>query len=485
MDNNKKTAKKMAEFISDPDKLAEGFLHGYIYDTSPEEVLPVGKYSRYTLQYHQETFYRWDKGRYVKLSGSEIKLLIKQYLHSINSAPDVEQVKVASHLISNIVLCVAGMEGVHIPEARKLNSWADGREELCQTICFNNGLLLFGHKKDRPVLIPHTPNYFTTVKLPYDYDPDAKCSEWEDFLLDVMDDDTERVLLLQQWAGYLLINNLRQHKFLLIAGEGANGKGVYFEIIEQMVGRENCSHIPLAHFGQPFALATTIGKVANLSSESKSAINSYGETILKSYTSGDSMSFQRKYLEPIEVIPTAKVMIATNQQPKFQDRTQGIWRRLLFVPFEKVYAEHEQNKNLADELAKGLPGIFNWALKGMELLQEQGEFISPVKCSNAIEDYKRSVNPARAFLQDNYEVDVEAEGLSCEEVYMSYDQWCRTNGCKALNSANFGKEVKRTLGIEKIRGGGREHRMNIYSGMRLKIDAEISEPAFQAKNGVW
>lgn len=476
--------KKTAEYINDPDKLAEGFLHKYIHDPDPEGEFQVGK-AYYTLQYYQGTFYRWDNGRYIKVSDSEIRLLIKRYLHDINLSPDVEPVKVTGHLIGNIALCIAGMEGVHIPETRQLNSWPDGREKLYQTISFNNGLLLFGRRNEKPVLLPHTPKYFTTVKLPYDFDPDAKYLEWEDFLLDVMDGDVERVTLLQQWAGYLLINNLRQQKFLLITGEGANGKGVFFEIIERMVGRENCSHISLAQFGKPFVLATTIGKVVNLSSESNSAIDSFGETVLKAYTSGDAMSFQRKYLEAVEVIPSAKIMIATNQLPKFQDKSQGIWRRMLFVPFEKVYAEDEQNKNLADELAKGLPGVFNWALKGMELLKEENGFIIPVKCRNALEDYKRAVNPARVCLQDNYESDSEAEGLPCDEVYLSYVQWCKSNGCKPLNSSNFGKEVKRTLNVDKVRGGSREHRVYIYSGLKLKIGAEISDVDFQAKNSDW
>ncbi|MCP4258679.1 MAG: hypothetical protein GY774_14440 [Planctomycetes bacterium] len=470
--------KKTSEFINDPDKLAEGFLHGYIHDPGREDF----KGGYYTLQYYQGNFYRWECGRYIKISDGEIKLLVKRYLHDLNLSPDVELVKVTGHMISNIVLCIAGMQDVHIPESRQLNSWADGREKLYQTISFNNGLLTFGRDNEKPVLVPHTPKYFTTVKLPYDYDPDAKYIEWEDFLLDVMDGDAERVTLLQQWAGYLLINNLRQQKFLLITGEGANGKGVFFEIIERMVGRENCSHIPLAQFGKTFVLATTIGKVVNLSSESSSAIDSFGETVLKSYTAGDPMTFQRKYLDAIEVIPTAKVMIATNQLPKFQDKSQGIWRRMLFVPFEKVYAEDEQNKNLADELAKSLPGVFNWALNGMQLLQEEDGFISPVKCRNALEDYKRSCNPTRAFLQDNYESDSEALDLPCGDVYSVYVSWCNQNGCKPLNSANFGKEVKRTLDVDKFRGGSKDDRVYMYSSMRVKNGAEIANPDFKANN---
>ena len=215
--------KKTKEFINDPDKLAEGFLCSYVYEPDPDGKLEVGK-AHYTLQYYRGVFYQWDSGRYIKVSADEIRLLVKQYLHDINLSPDVEQIRVTSHLIGNIILCIAGMEGVHVPETRRFNSWADGREMIYQTICFSNGLLLFGRKNEKPTLIPHTPKYFTTVKLPYNYNSDAKYIVWEDFLLDVMDSDAERVMLLQQWAGYLLINNLRQHKFLLNTVEAANGK---------------------------------------------------------------------------------------------------------------------------------------------------------------------------------------------------------------------------------------------------------------------
>jgi len=479
--------KKTTEFLSDPDKIAEGFLSQFIFDPNPNSGgdFEAGN-AHYSLQYHQGQFYRWNEGVYIKVSQSELKLLIKQHLHALNAQPEVDQIRISSHLVGNIILCIAGMDGVHIPEARRLNTWDDGREKLYQTICFRNGLLLFGHRNEEPKLFPHTPKFFSTVQLPYDYDPDATYIEWEDFLLDVMDGDAERVTLLQQWAGYLLTNNLRQQKFLLVAGEGANGKNTVFEIIERMVGRDNCTHIPLAQFGKPFVLATTIGKIANLSSENHSAIDAFGETVLKAYTAGDAMSFQRKYLDSVEVIPTAKIMIATNQLPKFQDKTQGVWRRLLFIPFEKVFSEKEQNKNLADELSKGLPGIFNWALKGMESLQEAGMFIRPAKCQAAIKDYMRAVNPARAFLQDNYSVDVEAEGLPCREVYATYVAWCKDNGCKCLNSANFGKEVKRVLGVEKVRYRNEQTRTNRYAGLTVKIDTEIndeiSNPDFQAKN---
>jgi len=126
---------------------------------------------------------------------------------------------------------------VHIPESRELNTWADGREKCgIVTLAFENGLLMMGADGGVPVLAGHTPSYFSLTKLPYDYDPAAECRRWCEFLDDVMAGDVERIELLAQWAGYLLMPTTKQQKFLLIAGEGQNGKTVFSGILENMVG---------------------------------------------------------------------------------------------------------------------------------------------------------------------------------------------------------------------------------------------------------
>jgi P4 family phage/plasmid primase-like protien len=453
MDAQDKLALKI--YCSDPDKLAQGFLLGYI------------------LKHWQGGFYLWDAGRYIRLSDDEMRLRVKQFLHNLNQFPDAEQIKISTHLVANILLCAAGMSRVFLPGTRTLNSWPDGRERLgIQTFVFNNTTVMLDSKQGSPVQIPHTPDYFTTIRLPYDYDPEASYSPWEDFLLSVMEGDEERVILLQQWAGYLLMPTLRQQKYLLIAGEGSNGKGVYVETTERMLGRENVTHIPLAEFGLRFALASSLGKLANMSSESGADITAYGENVLKSYTAGDAMSFSRKYLDPIECVPTAKVMISTNELPKIQDRTQGIWRRLIFVPFERTYSEKEQDKHLADKLAMHLSGIFNWAVRGIGLLNEHAGFATPAKCVEALEDYQLRMNPARGFLQENYELNHQAEGVLCGGIYRDYTAWSESNGFRPLNSANFGREVKRTYpGVAKVKKTVGDRQLAIYTGLQ-KVDSQ-------------
>jgi len=430
------------------------------------------------LRNWRDEFYRWDNGCYVKVSDAEMRRLAvqtMQYFKGQEPKDNSRKIRITTHFVTNILLCLAGIKRVHIPESRELDSWDDGIGRG-PVMAFNNVLVYFTmlDEDGRARSDVLTPRYFSLAKLPYDYDPDAECPRWRAFLEDVMQGDAERIELLQQWAGYLLTQSLRQQKFLLIAGDGQNGKTVFTTILEKMVGESNVSHVPLSQFSANFALVTTLGKVLNSTSESSHRLDGLAETALKSYTSGDWMTFQRKYKEPIHARPTAKIMVSTNQLPQFADKSIGIWRRMLFVPFENSYPEQMQNRNLIDELSRELPGIFNWAFAGLKSLEQTGQFVSPARCQAAIERYRRDVNPARSFLKDNYIAGADFEGLPCREVYQSYVAWCEVNGYKPMNNTNFGKEVKRALpGVKRELRGDRVQRIWHYSGLTVRKGSEV------------
>ncbi|MCH7559008.1 MAG: hypothetical protein IIB56_16370 [Planctomycetes bacterium] len=111
----------------------------------------------------------------------------------------------------------------------------------------------------------------------------------------------------------------------------------------------------------------------------------------------------------------------------------------------------------------------------MQSLRQAGRFTIPQKCRKAVEQYRRDVNPARAFLSDNYVADFDYGGLPTQEVYACYVTWCQNNGYRPLNSNNFGKDVKRALpGVmrERKRIAGRV--VSFYSGIALKEESEVT-----------
>jgi P4 family phage/plasmid primase-like protien len=486
------------ENYADADRLAEEFLIvNHVWDPT-DELWQDGqslhpalerhlarsafKQGDFTLRFWRGDFYKWQAGRFFRISDTEMKCSIKAFLHNCNQTArtyrDYAQryVPITITKIQNILMCLAGTLGAHIPERCSGNTWLGEQQDSgVQTLSFNNGLLIMDGKSGEHKLIEHTPRYFSLVKLPYDYDVSAECPRWQRFLSEIMQDDDERIELLRQWAGYLLTQGNNRQKFLLIAGSGRNGKTVFASILERMVGLDNVSHVPLSQFSNQFVLSGTLGKVLNSSSESSSIVDQFAETTLKSFTSGDRMTFQRKYKEQVNDFPTAKIMISTNQLPQFNDKSSGIWRRLLYVPFEKNITEHQQNPNLIDELSGELGGIFNWALDGLKSLTQAGQFITPKKCVKAIEQYRRDVNPARAFLLDNYASDCCYGGLPAQEVYVCYVRYCQSNGYRPMKNNNFGKEVKRTMpSVRKIRRRIVGRQVQMYSGMAVKEESEVA-----------
>jgi len=462
--------KESRMFHGNPDRLAEGFLYGYVFDPEAgKDPLDYKNFSGigYTLRSWRDEFYEWRNGCYYRLSNAEMKRLITKHIQTLNDnvRDEESEISISTQRVNNIFLCLKGRVG--IKEDRKLKTWDDGREKLYQTIPFENGLLMLHKKgKEKPALILHHIWYFSLSKLPFNYDPAAKCPQWKMFLDDIMQSNTEYILLLQQWTGYLLRQDLNEQKFLLCVGEGANGKGVFFETIQSMVGKENCSQVPISRFGDRFALYNTIGKTVNATNESSHIIADEAETILKSFVAGDLMTVEKKFQDSLPNIrPTAKVMISTNALPRFSDKTMGIWRMILLVPFSKVVPPEEQNRDLADQLKKELPGILNWALAGLESLNSKG-FITPDDNKDLVEEYRRDSDPCRAFLIENYIASTNGDHIVCTEAYSKYKQWCDDNGYKPTGERLFGKQVKRIFpNTERKRIGGQNSRKYVYRGL--------------------
>jgi putative DNA primase/helicase len=487
------------QFFNDPAHIARGFLQAnFVFEPPTSDIVKALEDSSWTLRFRQGSFNRWKGGCYFGISDSEIRCLIINHIHYLNEhikddRKAEDYIRLTNQLVTNVLTCLQGMEGVYIPEDCEPNSWTEEKLQAAidalnlKVFSFRNCLVNIGEDATTATTRPHDPRFFNLTQIPYDFDRDAKCPRWLEFLDDVMEGDLQRIKLLQQWAGYILSTGLNLQKFLLISGDGANGKTVFTTILERMTGLDNVSHIHLHQFGEQFALASTLGKTLNSASESSSRLDEFAETALKSLTSGDRMTFNRKYKEPVHAVPTAKIMLSTNQLPSFADKSQGIWRRMNHVPFNKTILPENQNPHLIDELSQELPGIFNWAIDGLIELQDGCRFIEPDACKKAVEQYRSDVNPARQFLLEHYsanghidtlpftdtQTDNEHSGvglgigngnsgrqntnasrqmISCRQIYSRYVGWCGDEGHLALNSSNFGKEVKRTFpSVEKTR----------------------------------
>jgi P4 family phage/plasmid primase-like protien len=337
------------------------------------------------------------------------------------------------------------------PSTVRMPSFLPNRETR-DWLALTNGLL----DLDSGQLHPHTPDWFSTVCLPYRHDPEAKCDRWLDMLRQNLENDAERIALLQEFFGYCLILSTDAQACLILVGEGGNGKSVVLAGLHGLLGDDNTSTLPLEDFGKRFAMAQTLGKLANISAEI-GELDRTAEGTLKAFVSGDRMSFERKCKDPFTARPTARLVLSTNNIPRFADRSEGVWRRLKLVPFNRRVPETERVPGMDKPewwLKIGeVPGILNWALEGLRRLRaNQMQFTESAACRTALEVHRLESDPCRAFLLEYYVADKDAKPIAVDEVYRHYQRWCEEGGHRApLTKTKFGREVRRVFNLDDSR----------------------------------
>jgi P4 family phage/plasmid primase-like protien len=431
----------------------------------------------WALRFYRDEFQVWSGTCYRHLSGSELRAevtnAIKQefdrfvrHLPPSDKGKPPTTSKVTRGLVGNVIQALQGL--VIVASDLDQPCWLDRPGgSVGRTIALANGLvnvdgLLAG---DRNVLERHSPEWFSTVCVQYEFQPDAQCPRFLAFIEEILEHDQERITLLRQWFGYLLAGDTSLQKFLILVGEGSNGKTVLLAVLTALLGESNVSSIPLEIFGQRFQLTPALGKLANLVPE-LGVIDRVAEGFLKAFVAGDRMHFDRKGLPGIDARPTARLVLATNTLPPFADRSGGVWRRLMVLPFQVTIPPERQDPQLTATLLGELSGIFNWAVAGWGQLRG-GRFIEPKVCRELLEEYRMDSNPAQTFLLDEVR-SRRGSSIPCTEVYRRYRGWCDEHGHKPVPDTQFGKDVFRAFPRVKRRkatGGRRARRPYLYAGL--------------------
>jgi putative DNA primase/helicase len=450
---------KPKESAMDPHKLGRNYIKRHGTDIT----------GRTTLRFYRNEWWRYEDGRYGVVSNTELMAHLGRAIkEEVDSVPLVNQHGVAygvtKSLVGNVASAITGT--LLVPEGREMPLWL-GEGDVGSLLAFKNGLVDVNDALNGiATLKPLTPEWFSSVRFPYGFDAAATAPRWERFLHQVLEGDGERIALLQEFFGYLLTPDTSFHKFMVLEGDGANGKSVVLEILGEMLGPENISHVPLGMFGDRFQLTPTLNRLANIAPEADDTEKPNIGT-LKQFTAGDRMYFDRKGIPGIEAKPTARLIIATNNRPAFADLSSALWRRLLLIPFQVSIPESQQDRELARKLRQELPGILNWALEGLKRLRVQGQFTEPAVSVAALAEYRAESNPTGLFLEDFCEAE-KGQSVLASDLYAAYQQFCKARGYAALNDKRFGKELKKRFpNMERRRPTVNGFRHWVYDGIRL------------------
>lgn len=287
---------------------------------------------------------------------------------------------------------------------------------------------------------------FLKYQLSFEYDPAAECPIFRKYLNRVMPDEYCQKVLAE-YLGYIFVNDLKLEKALILYGTGANGKSVFFEIVNAMLGRDNVCSYSLQNITKydNYQRAELSNKLLNYASE----INGKLETsTFKQLVSGEPVEARQIYGKPFTMYNYAKLMFNCNELPKEVEQTDAFFRRFLIVPFNQTIPEDEQDPELAKKIiASELSGVFNWLLDGLRRVLSQKKFTSSQMVCEQIEAYRRESDSVAMFIdEEGYSEAIESY-VYLKALYADYRAFCSDNGYRSCSSKTFSERLK-TLGFD-------------------------------------
>ena len=119
--------------------------------------------------------------------------------------------------------------------------------------------------KSDNILERHLPKNYHRSRMEFDYDLEASCARWIQFLDEVFSknqDKQQKIDFVQEVLGYLLIPSTEYQVMFWLLGAGANGKSVITHMIRKLLGEQNVSSVSIAGLNRQFTIAETVGKLA-------------------------------------------------------------------------------------------------------------------------------------------------------------------------------------------------------------------------------
>ena len=185
---------------------------------------------------------------------------------------------------------------------------------------------------------------------------------------------------------------------------------------------------------------------------------------VKQLCSTDEIQAEKKYKDPFAFVPSHTLVLYTNHLPKVGANDDGIWRRLVVIPFNAKITGKSDIKNYADYLyAKAGSYIMKWIIEGAcKAIAADFHIDEPGLVKDAIQAYREDNDWLGQFIDECCDMEpsyYEKSGA----IYQAYRAYCMTNGEYVRSTSDVYNAMEKA-GIERRR----TNKGNLVTGVKLK-----------------
>jgi putative DNA primase/helicase len=254
--------------------------------------------------------------------------------------------------------------------------------------------------------------------------------------------DQELIEYVQLVVGMAAVGKVYQEHMIIAYGGGANGKSTFWNTIFRVMGD---------YAGKLSAEALTMnckrnikpemaelkGRRLIISSEMEEGMRLNTATV-KQLCSTDEIQAEKKYKAPFHFVPSHTLVLYTNHLPKVGANDDGIWRRLVVIPFNAKIEGRRDIKNYADYLYENAGSfVMKWIIEGAKKVCDMEFHVDPPEIVKAaVEAYREENDWLGHFFEECCEIHKDGTAKS-GELYQSYRAYCIQNGEYIRSTTDF------------------------------------------------
>lgn len=341
-------------------------------------------------------------------------------------------------------------------------------EELCKYIVVKDGMYDWRNKK----MLPWDPSFHTTISFDIDFDADAECPHWQEYLSQWLPDPSVQAVV-QEFLGYCLIPNTNFRKAMFLYGKGRNGKSVFVEFLQEFfVGL--ASTLSYDALFQRFGPANLKDKLVNIYDDTNVSF-AKDTGIAKNLIAGGQISAEFKGKDHFVFTNIARIIFSAQETPRTADNTLAWYDRWFFVKFPNTFRTSNATKDaMMENMRKERAGIFNWMVEGLRRLMENDQFTASAQLDDYTAEYRGLNDNVIQFCNEfctRLQADDANQRISIGHLYEVYQMFTEKDNLRCVSKKVFSQRIQ-DAGFAKKTGQVDKITTTYFEGLALNYSSD-------------
>jgi putative DNA primase/helicase len=309
-------------------------------------------------------------------------------------------------------------------------------------------------------LLPNRPELMITRYCAAAYDSDPKCDRWISFLDQIFLSDAESIDAVQVLLGCTLLGVTGEEILIICFGFGSNGKSVFSNVVQKILGDYAVTAPPSLLTARTKGETGPRNDIAAMAGSRLVSINELqagdrlDEQVVKSLAGREPISARFLHQEFFEFQPTFTPWLRTNHKPIITGEDDGIWRRLVLIPFAKKFSESEQDPHLEGKLLDERNAILMWMVEGARRYLADGLRLSP-RMKAEVASYRKDSDLMGEFFADCTRIGPDYK-IEQTPLFERWKNWRITNNYRPTSKKTFTQRLAER-GFKESKSGDKRY----------------------------